>query len=91
MKQTLAELRNKRNLTQRSLAEELSKIDERFNFSPAAIALYELGLRTPGLQKAKLIARYFGVPVENIIFGPHACNMQAVDDEHAATTEAVNQ
>ncbi|MGI6588603.1 MAG: helix-turn-helix transcriptional regulator [Peptococcia bacterium] len=54
----------------------LSNIEKDINFSPAAIALYELGLRTPSLQKAKLIARYFGVPVEDIIFGPSACEMQ---------------
>jgi len=32
--------------------------------------MYEIGLRTPYLKKAKEIAAYFGVPVEQIIFGP---------------------
>ena len=77
VKQTLGELRNKKNLTQRELAKNLSRIDEETRFSSASIALYELGLRTPGLQKAKLLARYFGVHVEDILFGPDACKMQA--------------
>ena len=90
MRQTLAELRNGKGLTQRELASKLSSIDPNINFSPAAIALYELGLRTPGLQKAKLIARYFGVPVEDIFFGSDACKEQAKNEE-TATSRAVNQ
>ena len=91
MKQTLAEFRNKKGLTQRALAARLSKIEKDINFSPAAITLYELGLRTPSLQKAKLIARYFGVPVEDIIFGPSACEMQEGGSKETAPSEAVNQ
>jgi len=90
MRQTLAELRNRKGLTQRSLASQLSKLDQDLNFSPAAIALYELGLRTPGLQKAKLMARYFGVLVEDIFFGPSACKEQAGNEE-TAPVQAVNQ
>jgi putative transcriptional regulator len=91
VKKTIAELRGEMDLTQRELATQLSIVQDDFNFSPAAIALYELGLRTPSLQKAKLIAKFFGVRVEDIIFGPDACNMQATKDEQAATSEAVNQ
>jgi putative transcriptional regulator len=90
MSQTLAELRNGKGLTQRELASKLSSIDPNINFSSAAIALYELGLRTPSLQKAKMIARYFGVPVEEIFFGPDACEEQARNKE-AATFKAANQ
>jgi transcriptional regulator with XRE-family HTH domain len=77
MKQTLAELRNKRGLTQRALAYKLSNLEQNINFSAASIALYELGLRTPLLHKAKLIAHYFDIPVEDILFGPAACKRQA--------------
>ena len=87
---TLAELRKVRGLSQRQLAEELSRYNEEgIEFSASSIALYELGLRTPGLKRAKIIARFFGVPVEDIIFGPSACNSQA--NREAATAEAVNQ
>lgn len=82
MKQTLAELRNKRGLTQRALAHNLSNLQPNTRFSPASIALYELGLRTPGLHKAKLIAHYFDVPVEDILFGPDACKGQAGFKQH---------
>lgn len=75
---TLAELREARGLSQRQLAEELSRHNEEgIEFSASSIALYELGLRTPGLKRAKIIARFFGIPVEDIIFGPSACNSQA--------------
>ena len=75
---TLAKLREARKLSQRQLAEELSRYNnEGIEFSPSTIALYELGLRTPGLKRAKIIARFFNVPVEDIVFGPLACDLQA--------------
>ncbi|MDD2402391.1 MAG: helix-turn-helix transcriptional regulator [Clostridia bacterium] len=91
MKQTLAELRKGQGLTQRGLAIKLSKIDENVKFSSAAVALYELGLRTPNLKKAKLIARYFGVYVENILLGSDACRMKGTDKEQVVASKAVNQ
>lgn len=86
----LAELRKARGLSQRQLADELNRRnDEGLGFSASSIALYELGLRTPGLKRAKIIARFFGVAVEDIIFGPSACNSQA--NEETTTADAVNQ
>lgn len=78
MQRTLAELRALRGLTQRGMAKQLG-------ISASAVALYELGLRTPSLQRAKLIAQFFGVPVEAIVFGPVAPGQ---GDEQAATLDA---
>lgn len=75
MPKTLAQLRTEKGLNQRELASHLG-------LSPAAIALYELGQRTPGLERAKQIAAFFGVAVEDIIFGP-ACNQQAISRDSA--------
>ncbi len=75
---TLTELRETRGLSQRQLADELTRYNEEgIEFSASSIALYELGLRTPSLKRAKTIARFFGIPVEDIIFGTFACNSQA--------------
>lgn len=77
---TLTELRGKVALTQRQLARELSKSG--LNFSQTTIALYELGLRTPSLERAKIIAQYFGVPVESIIFGRNDCVLQSTGTDN---------
>ncbi len=58
---SLSELRAERHMTQRDLAKEL-------HLTPAAIGMYETGRRTPPLQTAILIARYFDTHVENISF-----------------------
>lgn len=58
----LAELRARKKLTQKGLASALG-------LSKSAIGMYESGKRTPRLPIAKKIARFFGVPVENISFG----------------------
>ena len=58
---TLAELRSKNNLTQKELAEGLG-------VSISSIAMYEIGARIPSLKKAKQIAGYFKVPIEEINF-----------------------
>ena len=78
MKHTLAALRTSRRLTQRDVAKQLG-------ISASAIALYELGLRTPSLQRAKLIAQFFGVPVEDIVFGPV---VPGQSDDQATTLDA---
>ena len=57
----LAELRKARKLSQAKLAKELG-------FSPATIALYELGLRTPRLDIARHIAAHFGVSLDDLEF-----------------------
>lgn len=58
---TLSELRNKNNLTQKELAEAL-------NFSISSVAMYEIGARIPSLKRAKRIANYFKVSLEDINF-----------------------
>jgi len=75
VKFTLTDLRNSKNISQRRLAEKLSKSGVRF--TQPTIAAYELGIRTPGLKRAKIIAQYFGVPVEDIIFGPFDCDLKS--------------
>jgi len=67
---TLASLRKKKKLTQRSLAEIIC-------VSPSTIAMYETGKRTPSLLKAKEIAKCFGVNVEDISFANFARKTQA--------------
>lgn len=57
----LAELRKKKGLTQKELANKL-KISE------SAIAMYETGRRIPSLNKAKMIAEFFDVNIEDIFF-----------------------
>lgn len=83
---TLANLRERKNITQRELAKMV-------NVTASAIAMYETGERTPSLAKAKEIARFFKVPVEAIIFGNVVREMRAKDqslapDEQAATVES---
>ena len=58
---TLSELRKEKNMTQKELAKAL-------NLSVSAIAMYEIGKRTPCLKKALEIAGFFGVPIESIDF-----------------------
>lgn len=68
---TLAELRKKKNLTQEQLAKAL-------NISISAIAMYETGARVPRLQRAKQIAEFFQVPIQEInFFAPCAHDTRA--------------
>lgn len=67
---TLAEYRKAKNLSQVELAAALKK--EHLRISPASIAMYETGRRTPPLEKAQAIARFFGVATDDIFFGPCA-------------------
>ena len=55
----LAELRHKTGLTQ----EELADIT---GLSPSTIAMYEVGKRTPHLDKAKILADFFNVSIEEL-------------------------
>ena len=55
-------LRSIKGVSQRQLAYDI-------NVSPGLIGMYETGKRKPSLEKAIIIARYFNVPVENILFG----------------------
>ena len=61
---TLAEYRNERNLSQVELSIAFKR--ESINVSPASIAMYEIGRRTPSLEKAQAIARFFGVGTDDI-------------------------
>lgn len=58
---SLAMLRAENNLSQRDLARKL-------NIQPGTIGMYESGKRTPPLGRAIEIARFFGIPVEQISF-----------------------
>ncbi|MEZ3445038.1 MAG: helix-turn-helix domain-containing protein [Lachnospiraceae bacterium] len=57
----LSELRKAKGFSQKEFAVELG-------VSSALIALYEVGKRKPKLERAIMIAKYFNVPVENILF-----------------------
>lgn len=58
---SLAMLRAENNLSQRDLARKL-------NIQPGTIGMYESGKRTPPLSRAIEIAKFFGIPVEQISF-----------------------
>lgn len=62
---TLSELRKQKGLTQRELAEKLG-------VGISTIAMYETGSRIPSLKKARQIADYFEIPLEEIFFGETA-------------------
>jgi len=70
----LAELRKKKGLTQKELAKAL-KISE------SAIAMYETGRRTPSLARAKIIANFFDVDIEEIFFEKQYHDTRAKLDE----------
>lgn len=74
---TLAELRNKNNLTQKELAEAL-------NISISSIAMYEIGARVPSLKRAKQIADYYKVPIEKINFFNQNIHVARADNETTA-------
>ncbi len=61
MEQTMVELRRKLNITQEELAVKIG-------VSKGAIGMYETGKRTPSLNRAKQIAQFFGVPLEDLCF-----------------------
>ena len=63
---SLAELRAKKNMSQRDLAKNLG-------VSSATIGMYESGKRTPPLKTAILIAKLFDIQVENISFSNFNC------------------
>ena len=60
--ENLRKLRRKEGLTQKELAEKL-------NMSRASIAYYEIGRRSPDINRAKKLADYFGVSVDYIAYG----------------------
>lgn len=57
----LATLRAAKGLSQKQLALAL-------NVSPGLIGLYETGKRKPSLERAKIIATFFDISIENILF-----------------------
>lgn len=73
----LAELREKRNMTQEQLANALG-------MSTSAIAMYETNKRIPTLKRAKKIAEFFGVPIEYIFFKINTHEMRANNPPAAA-------
>lgn len=60
----LNEFRKKKGLTQKGLAQEL-------NISESAIAMYEISLRKPSLNRAREISSFFDVPIEEIFFNEY--------------------
>lgn len=85
MRYTLAELRKIKGLTQAALAKQLG-------VAPSTIAQYETGKRTPNLERAREIAKFFNVGLDDINFGPIAHNLRAKrgfpDDAQATTLDA---
>ena len=59
MTHSMVELRKERNITQEELASEIG-------MSKGAIGMYETGKRTPSLKRAKQIAQFFGIAVDEI-------------------------
>lgn len=57
----LALLRKQKKLTQKELAKNTG-------ISASSIAMYETGERRPSLKKAKVLADYFEVTIEEIFF-----------------------
>ena len=70
MAKSLSQLRNEKNKTQREVAEDLK-------VGVSTIGMYETGQRTPSLQTAKKLAKYFEVSVEDIFFGHNAHDVRA--------------
>lgn len=77
MPRTLASLRNEKKMSQRDLAKALG-------VAQSTIAQYETGERMPDLPRAKQIAKFFGVPVEEIFFTGEAHDTRAARDQQAA-------
>lgn len=63
---TLRQYRKGKNLSQIALAKELIKLG--LSIGPSSIAMYELGKRKPPLEKAKSIAKFFGVSTDDIFW-----------------------
>lgn len=70
----LSEYRKDKNLSQAQLSQEL--ISKGIKVSPASVAMYETGQRTPSLNKARAIAQYFGASTDDIKFGPELKDLQ---------------
>lgn len=73
----LARLRQSKGLTQKELAKQLSKNKEKIYFSKSAVSLYELGLRYPNWKKAKIIADFFEVSIDELFFGQDANELKS--------------
>lgn len=61
MKKTMSELRREQNMTQEELAIKIG-------VSKGAIGMYETGKRMPSFNRAKQIAQFFGVALEDLCF-----------------------
>lgn len=73
---SLTTYRKDRFLSQEALSNELSNFG--IKVSPASIAMYETGQRTPPLYKAQAIAKFFGVGLDDIYFGKKAHDERAL-------------
>lgn len=77
---TLAELRKKKSLTQEQLAKAL-------DISVSAVAMYETGARVPRLQRAKEIAEFFQIPIQEINFFVSNAHVMRAGKESTRLTE----
>lgn len=64
---TLSGLRQKAGLTQKEL-------HKKTGIPMSSIAMYETGERIPSLKRAKKLAKFFEVPIEDIDFGKRVHN-----------------
>ncbi len=67
---SLVQYRKEHVLSQAELSLALKRVG--ISVGSASIAMYEIGQRTPPLEKAQAIARFFGVGTDDIFFGPDA-------------------
>jgi len=84
----LARLRQNKGLTQQELAKQLSKNNEKIYFSKSAVSLYELGMRFPNWRKAKIIADFFGVTIDELFFGQGANKLKSKERKQNTHTQA---
>lgn len=78
---TLAELRKRRNMTQRDLGRAVG-------LTAGAIANYEIGSRKPPIHIARRIAAALGVSVDDIIFPGEVRAAQRPDRDDPSQPEA---
>ena len=67
---SLSEYRKEYKLSQVGLSKKLNEVG--ISVSSTSIAMYEIGQRTPTLDKARLIAQFFGVSTDDIEYGPNS-------------------
>ena len=72
----LLELRQKHNLTQKQLCEDL-------NISRANYSYFENGRRMPDIDTLLLIAEYYAVSLDELVTGTHSAANESIKDTSA--------